>query len=567
LLPDRQLNLSPKSTNYLEKKDWIVLAVITLGAFICFLPGLNAYGMLDPTDSFFFEVPREMIECRHYVTALYNYVDWLDKPAFPFWLTIISYKLFGINDFAARLPAAISGIILVVATYIFTLKKIGRRAGILSALILSGSPLFLIVGHVALSDEALSMLFGMSMLFIGSALSSHTQKINLLGYLFLSLAVLCKGPIALILVLGTVFLYLLVVSNSLNMVKESLSKLKPITAVLILLGFCLPYYYLAHISTAGAFTDRFFFKQNLGRLQGKVNHLEPVWFYVPVFFAGYFPWCFYWLFSIPWLKRFLTHRFALTERQKFIIFCLCWFLVVGVLFTLVPTRLPTYIVPFSPALAILVGTYFDAFIKAKTMKQTIIMSQKQKIEDIVFSIPPILAVGCSVVFFFWLLIKMVKGDLFLALSAGLIITVTFSLLFLWAFWSEKYNKAFISLCLASLLGSAVLVPASFCWFYESHQLVFKRMIGIVKEKNANVATLFSPVPSLVFYLQRQIPNIESMEELAMFCGNGKSPHFLLASRNCLRMPQLQAKEHIVDTDGKWYLLNIEGFPWKHNTEP
>ncbi len=93
------------------------------------------------------------------------------------------------------------------------------------------------------------------------------------------------------------------------------------------------------------------------------------------------------------------------------------------------------------------------------------------------------------------------------------------------------------------------------------------MINIVRTKNANVATLFSPVPSVVFYLRRQIPNIESMDELALFCKSGKSPHFLMASGNCLKMPELQAKEHIVDTDGKWYLLSVEGFPWKYNAQP
>ncbi len=366
---------------------------------MCFLPGLSAYGMLDPTDSFFFEVPREMIECKHYVTAIYNYIDWLDKPAFPFLLTVISYKLFGISDFAARLPAAASGIILVISTYVLAWQKIGRRAAILSALILSSSPLFLIVGHVALTDETLSMLFGIAMLFIGFALTSAKQKVNSLGYVFLALAVLCKGPIALILAAGIILLYLLIVNTSLNNLGDYILKLRPVAALLVLLAICLPYYYLAHVTTAGAFTDQFFFRQNLGRLQGKVNHLEPVWFYIPVFFAGYFPWCFYLLFCAPWLKKLFARRFALTERQKFIVYCFCWLVFVGLLFTLVPTRLPTYIVPFSPALAIIVGTYLDAFIKGRTNK-TSLLDHRKKVKDIIFNLPLILSIIGSIVVFF-----------------------------------------------------------------------------------------------------------------------------------------------------------------------
>jgi 4-amino-4-deoxy-L-arabinose transferase-like glycosyltransferase len=546
----------------MQRKDWIALLAIFITAFICFLPALNAYGMLDPTDSFFFEVPREMIERSHYVTPLYNYIDWLDKPAFPFWLTIVSYKLFGINDFAARLPAALSGMILVVATYIFSLKKIGRRAAILSAVILSSSPLFLIVGHVALSDEALSMLFGLSMLFIGEALACNKQRINLIAYVFLALAVLCKGPIALVLVAGTVCLYLLTVSNSLYIMQENLLKLRPIAAIFILFGLCFPYYYFAHVTTSGAFTDQFFLRQNLGRFQGKVNHLEPAWFYVPVFFAGYFPWCFYLLLSLPWLKKILVWRYKLSQRQKFIVFCLCWFLFVGGLFTLIPTRLPTYIVPFSPALAILTGSFLDVVLKAKATKKYSLSTRKDSIKSIVISLPPLLALIGAFIVFFLLIAKMVRGSVFIALSTGLFMMAIFSLYSLQAFWTKKYNKAIISLCLASIFGCAILVPASFCWFYESRQIVMNRMISIVRQENANLATLFSPVPSIVFYLQRQIPNVESLEELRLFCKEGKKPHFLLASRNCLEMSQLRANEHIVNTDGKWYLLNVEGFPWK-----
>ncbi len=492
------------------------MAIIAM-SLICFLPALNAYGMLDPTDSFFFEVPREMIELGHYVTPIYNYTDWLDKPAFPFLLTVISYKLFGMNEFSARLPAALSGVILVVATYLLSLKKIGRRAAILSAVILSSSPLFLIVGHVALSDEVLSMLVGIPLLFIGAALASDKQGLNLIAYVFLALAVLCKGPIALVLVSGILCLYLLVVSSSWNVMVGNLLKLKPTAAILIIAGLCLPYYYLAHVTTAGAFTDQFFFRQNLGRLQGKVNHLEPVWFYLPVFFAGYFPWCFYLLFSVTRLKRMLAFRFQLTERQKFIVFCFCWFLFVAGLFTLIPTRLPTYVVPFSPALAVLTGCYLDFLLKAEAIKKPALSAEGKTREDILISIPPLLAFIATIVALFWLIIKAVSGPIFVVLSFGLLITAVISLFSVISFWSKKYSQAVMCLGLASVLGCTILVPAFFYWYYESRQQVMNRIITAVKEKDANLATLFSPVPSVVFYLKRQIPNVESMEELSLFC--------------------------------------------------
>ncbi len=533
----------------------ICLLPVLLIACLCFLPGLGSFGPLDPTDSFFIESAREMIEHDHYVTALYNYADWLDKPGLAFWPIILSCKLLGMNSWAARIPAAISGITLIIAVYIFARRLLGKRSAILSAVVLCASPLFIITGRVALPDELLSMFFGIFMLYAAVALSSPKQKLDLWAYVFLALAILTKGPITLILALLAIALYLFTTNNSLSVALDKLKDLRPIAGIAILLLLCLPYYYLAHTTTDGAFTIQFFLHQNMGRFLGVVNHQEPIWFYLPILLGGYFPWILYFFMSIPWLKHLYVRRSRLSQRQSMIIFCCCWAATVLLLFTLVPTKLPTYIVPFSPALAIIVGTYLDCLIRTHAR-----LNNRHKL---IISIPPLLIflAGLACLSLMPILaIKTVPAPILVSSTLTLIVILTVASCS--AFWQRKLTYAATTLSLASILACVVLIPCSFQWFYQTHQMSINRLAIIAKDKNANLATLFSWEPSVVFTLRRKVPAINSLPELASFCQTGQSPHFLLATKNCLQIPKLQAQRHVVASDGRWYLLNIEGFPWQ-----
>ncbi len=144
-----------------RSKPYILVLALSC---LSFLPALGAYRMLDPTDSFFVEAAREMLELSHYVTPVINYTDWLDKPALPLICIIASYRIFGINEWAARLPSALSAVILVLFTFAAAKRLTGLRTAFYASLILCTSPLFLIVAHVALTDMPLTMFVGISML-------------------------------------------------------------------------------------------------------------------------------------------------------------------------------------------------------------------------------------------------------------------------------------------------------------------------------------------------------------------------------------------------------------------
>lgn len=345
-------------------KDWQLIGLLALIASLMFLPCLGSAGLFDPTDSFFIESGREMFETNNLIVPLMNYEPWLDKPALAFWFIVQSFKTFGVNEFAGRFPSALSGILIVLSTFVLTRQLLGRRQAFLSALTLTASPLFLIVGHVALTDEPLALFLTISLLSIINFIVRKKTLFLLIGYFSLAMAALCKGPLALVIV-GLITLGYLVLTAPRKILSSILS-LKPLLALAFLLVVTVPYYVWAHIGTDGQFTNAFFLRQNLGRMVGVVNHVNPFWWYIPVVLGGFFPWSLILLSSKSFLiKCFKLRGKLFTPRQKLAFFSICWATIGFLFFSAIPTKLQTYIVPIFPALAIVTGIYLDVLLRLR----------------------------------------------------------------------------------------------------------------------------------------------------------------------------------------------------------
>jgi 4-amino-4-deoxy-L-arabinose transferase-like glycosyltransferase len=524
----------------------LVFGAACLAALI-FLPALGAYNMLDPTDSFFVEAPREMLILHHYMTPLINYADWFDKPAFPFLLTVLTYKCFGVSAWAARLPSALSAILLVVATAFATIKLLNRRTALLAPLVLSTCPLFIVVGRLALTDEPLSMFIGVAMLAFALSLFNAQKRYFLVAYLMLGLAALCKGPIGLILAGGSLFCYglLEVAHEKAPPLKlfNFIQTLNPLIGLAIVLLISAPYYIAAHLTTHGAFTQEFFLHQNVGRFEGTVNHQEPIWWYVPIFLGGLFPWTLFLLPSYPIYKHLWKAR-QWTTRQKLMVFSAAWLLFVLALFTAVPTKLPTYIVPICPAFAVIVANNLDMLLRLK----------RKRYFQFSAGLMAIAAIGGAI-----LLPRLlpVSGNVSNWLLAMVAIICIFQVSqFLQARANHLVNALRLQ-CAGTVFICATLIPYIFCLFFWSHQTRIDRLVARALHENANLATLFNSVPSAVFAYNRRVEMLDSFEQVEKFANQGPSPHWLLATKNCFDMQKLNAHENMIARDGKWYLISVE----------
>ena len=532
-----------------ERADSLGVESLLVAIFgLCaFLPGLGSYKMLDPTDSFFVEAAREMHLSQHYITPLFNYADWLDKPALPFLLIVACYKIFGVSEWAARLPSALSAVFLVVATFRTTARFFSRRVAIFAALILSALPLFSIVGHLALSDEPLAMVIGVALLYFARALIDQERPALFVAYLSLAFSMLLKGPIGLVLSLAVILIFLAACSASPGAVFDKLRSLKPVAGAGIILLLCLPYYLIAHLSTNGAFTSEFFLHQNLGRFEGTVNHQQPFWWYVPVVLGGFFPASLLLLSSGAWLRSLWQQRRQSSRQEAFLIFCAIWALVVFALFSAIPTKLPTYIAPMSPALAILAAAYLGN-LAASGRSRTLLVCL---VAVIVLAVGALIVIGTGHFGF------VLAGPLVTFASALTIATLVLSLILLVKRRAAESTGAFVA---ASYLAVSMLLPLGMCQFYEWHQAGIDRLVKTAKDRGASLATLFSTVPSAVFHYQSKIENLNSLAEIGEFSRQGSRPHYLLATGNCLKIAELNAAERTVDRAGKWYLLCVDDFP-------
>ena len=108
-------------------RDLLILAVVLGIPFFQYLGGLP---LIDPDEGRYAEIPREMLERGDLITPMLNYVKYFEKPPLLYWLNAASLKVFGLNEFGARFPSALCGLLTVLATYIIARRLYRRRTAL-----------------------------------------------------------------------------------------------------------------------------------------------------------------------------------------------------------------------------------------------------------------------------------------------------------------------------------------------------------------------------------------------------------------------------------------------------
>ncbi len=256
-------------------------------AAIIFFARLGNFSLFNPDEGLYAEPAREMLETGQYITTTLNYVVRFTKPPLVIWAMAAAYKMFGINEFAARIFCAISGFILTIVTYLFANKYLGSRVAIFAACILLTSPLFVGVGRMAITDMPLSLFMAGSLFSFFHAWKQKRKLWLYLGYILTAFAVMTKGPVGLLLpiVILTSFLYLC------SATKDTIKFFSlPIGALIVAL-IALPWFVIEITITNGAYFNEFIMRENFARFTSVVDSHKGPWFYhIAVVFGGLFPW-------------------------------------------------------------------------------------------------------------------------------------------------------------------------------------------------------------------------------------------------------------------------------------
>ena len=373
---------------------WIVAAGVVI-----FFTNLGAAALWDMDEALYTTCAREMLGRNDWVVPWFNGQMFPEKPPLMFWQMIAGFELFGVNEFGARFFSAVFGV--VTAIVVFHLGRIlfNIRVGLWAGLITASTIIFTISARAATVDSALTLVTAAAFLAFVIARNNLPSPAsgrgaggeggqNLPGpenpsaswlpaalmYACIGIAVLAKGPVGMLLPLAAMGLYLLV-ANGWRNVFRSAWQMRPLMAIIVIAAVALPWYVMVGIRTDGEWLRKFFIEFNLRPFKqpilshGDVSMFSSAlavlvsilyYFYqVPAVLVGFFPWS---VFLGPTLAD-VTQR--IRRRDPWRDGCLlavCWFAAWFVFWSICKTKLPHYLLPAYPALALLTACFIDRWL-------------------------------------------------------------------------------------------------------------------------------------------------------------------------------------------------------------
>ncbi|MFE1747706.1 ArnT family glycosyltransferase [Coleofasciculus sp. H7-2] len=349
--------------------------------WLAFVWNLGNIGLVDETEPLFAEAARQMTVTGDWITPYFNGETRFDKPPLVYWLMAIAYKLIGVNEWAVRLPSALSAIAVTGLSF-YTLRYYGlpspsaatgqvrdgtrRRQLWLSALLgaaaIALNPEMIVWGRTGVSDMLLTGCVGCALLsfFLGYVHTNQPAiqtRWYLAFYLLVALAILTKGPVGIVLpvlIIGAFLLYL-------GKAREVLREMFPIRGLALVLVLAVPWYVLVILRNGENYVNKFFGYHNLERFTGVVNHhWAPWYFYFLVVLLGFAPWSIYLPVAIARLRFWQRSKWRDSPRSTHLgLFALFWFAGIFGFFTVAVTKLPSYVLPLMPAAGILVALLFS----------------------------------------------------------------------------------------------------------------------------------------------------------------------------------------------------------------
>jgi 4-amino-4-deoxy-L-arabinose transferase-like glycosyltransferase len=337
---------------------------------------LGTTGLVDETPPLFAASARAMAETGDWLIPRVNGLPRYDKPPLVYWLMGLVYALPGqdqwnpLGTWAARFPSALAaiGVMLALADTLLRWPQPpfagrgtaagGLRPGLTAltaALAFGLSPLALAWGRTAVSDSLFSGLVALALLLCWQAYADPARR-WWLPWPVLGLAVLTKGPVAVVLLAITLLLFGWLQADIAGLWR----RLRPLRGLAITGLVALPWYLLALHSEGRPFWDSFFGYHNLQRFTEVVNrHLQPWWFFLPVMLVASLPVSPLLLVglarAIGPLRRSWCPTLPQPPAASLARFAACWLLAVLLFFTAAATKLPSYWLPATPAAALLIA--------------------------------------------------------------------------------------------------------------------------------------------------------------------------------------------------------------------
>ncbi len=331
---------------------WTVLLIAAV-FYICFFSHLDALGLVGPDEPRYAWVAREMAASGDWVTPRLYGQPWFEKPILYYWSAALAFRVFGVNEFAARLPSALAAALATLALAWAALRFYGFNAARIVLLILPTCVGMIGFARAATPDMLFTAALAAAIVAASAVISGppnggRAGPMALLAFgVFLGGATLAKGPAAIVLAGGSAGLWALATRRW----RATFQLAHP----LAILAFCvtaLPWYVLCALRNP-QFVRIFLVEHNFQRYLTPVfHHPQPFWFFGPIVLLALLPWTVLLIgVARDAVRLWQEKRWASSPA----VFFVCWSLFPVVFFSFSKSKLPSYILPAVPPLALLLA--------------------------------------------------------------------------------------------------------------------------------------------------------------------------------------------------------------------
>ena len=328
-----------------ERRLYMGLAALLAVVWLATLAGRPLF---NPDEGRYAEIPREMLSGGDWVIPHLNGLDYIEKPPLQYWATAVMYRVFGVNEFSARLYTALTALGTVALVALLGTRMGGRDMGWRAAAVASGMMMVVALGQLMTLD--MSLTFYMTASLTGFLLAQQSGeaafKWMMMAWIAAALGVLTKGLVAAAIPAAVLVIYSLCSRDFAPWRKLNLSWGLPLFLIITV-----PWHWLAALRL-NDFLHFFFVHEHFARyLMPIAEREEPWWFFGFVFLIGTVPWTLPALRVVVsgWRSRVVGGPFSPT------FFLWVWMIFVCVFFSLSDSKLMPYILPAMPALAVLIA--------------------------------------------------------------------------------------------------------------------------------------------------------------------------------------------------------------------
>jgi 4-amino-4-deoxy-L-arabinose transferase-like glycosyltransferase len=324
------------------------LLLLALAGGILFFAGLGRFPLIEPDEGRNAEVAREMLATGDFITPHYNGFAYLDKPAVYFWMVAGSFRLAGVNEWAARLPSALMAFATMFLVWFLARRMLGNTPALRAGLIFAVAPLSIAFSRIVIFDMTLCFLVTLAMVIFWLAQEGDFRRpiFDVVFFAALGVAAITKGPVGFLLPLLSILAFAGLTGRF-----RDLKRFRWGIGLLVFLAAASPWFIAVSVRNPD-FPRYAFWDESLQRFAtGTSRRGGSIFYYVPIFLAGFFPWSFFLLYA--GLGRLREWRKLRSERFRSIALLLAWAGVIFVFFTLSRSKLPGYFLPAIVPLSIL----------------------------------------------------------------------------------------------------------------------------------------------------------------------------------------------------------------------